>query len=62
MINMDIMGGMYLKGLGWVPSPAFHTVVKTCNKPTAENGFSQYWHNFGSLRASAPFLCAQNER
>lgn len=49
MINMDIMGGMYPGGLGWVPSSAFHTVVKTCNKPTAANGFSQFWHDFGSL-------------
>lgn len=55
MINMDIMGGTYVGGLGWVPSSAFHTVVKTCNKPTAENGFSKYWHNFRSLGASAPF-------
>lgn len=59
MINMDITGGTCLGGLGWVPSSAFHAVVKTRNKPTAENGFSQYWHNFGSLGASAPFSCAQ---
>lgn len=60
MINMDIMGGTFLRGLGWVPSSAFQTVVKTCTKPTAENGFCQYWHNFGSLGASAPFSRAQN--
>lgn len=47
MINMDIMGRTFLRGLGWVPSSAFQTVVKTCNKPTAENGFlsvlAQFW-------------------
>lgn len=60
VINMDITGGTYLGGLGWVPSSAFHAVVKTCNKPTAANGFSQFWHDFGSSRGLAPFSCAQN--